>query len=124
MVRWYAGRPGWEPDGREFLSSRTRGRVQFYVGDVIRGWGEGLQLMNVNETARLWIPSDLAFGSEGKGGPPGDIVIDVTLYGLKRGQPAPPKPTELSVPKDAVIEKWPAVIYRTDVDIDIYKIIC
>ena len=59
----------------------------------------------MNETARLWIPKELAFGSEGKGGPPTDIVIDVTLYGLKRGQPAPPQPTELSVPEDAVIEQ-------------------
>ncbi|CAK9060093.1 Hypothetical protein (Fragment) [Durusdinium trenchii] len=47
---------------------------------------------------------DLAFGSEGKGGPPGDIVIDVSLFGLKRS-PTPPPPTPedlLTPPADAV----------------------
>lgn len=95
---------GWQPDGNVFDSSRTRGKVQFQVGEVIRGWTEGLLKMNVGETARLWIPGDLAFGSEGKGGPPGDIVIDVSLFGLKRS-PTPPPPTPedlLTPPADAV----------------------
>lgn len=94
---------GFEPDGRVFDSSRTRGKVQFQVSQVIRGWTEGLQKMNVGETIRLWIPGDLGFGSEGKGGPPGDIVLDVTLFGLKRGQAPPPTPEELTAPADAEV---------------------
>eukprot|EP00434_Breviolum_minutum_P038210 symbB.v1.2.033890.t1/scaffold4268.1/size42138/3 len=57
--------------------------------------------MNVGETIRLWVPGELAFGSEPKGGPPGDIVLDVTLFGLKRGPTPPPTPDDLTAPADA-----------------------
>jgi len=97
---------GYELDGRIFDSSRKRGRLTFPVSQVIRGWTEGLLNMNVGETARLWIPSNLGFGSAGKGGPAGDIVVDVTLYGLKRGQAPPPVPDNLDAPpSDAELSK-------------------
>ena len=37
----------------------------------------------------------------------GDIVLDVTLFGLKRGQAPPPTPEELTVPADAEVTEWP-----------------
>lgn len=36
-------------------------------GRVIKGWDEGLQLMQEGETARLYIPSGLAYGPRGSG---------------------------------------------------------
>ncbi|CAJ1332854.1 unnamed protein product [Effrenium voratum] len=96
---------GYQLDGTIFDTSRKRGRVTCGVGQVIRGWTEGLQLMNVGEVARLWIPESLAFGSEGKSGPAGDIVVDVKLYGIKRGPNPPPTPEDVSAPPpDAVFE--------------------
>lgn len=53
-------------DGREFDSSIKRGEpAVFNVGQVIQGWSEALQLMNVGSKVRLVIPSDLAYGEQG-----------------------------------------------------------
>jgi len=71
-------------DGTEFDSSYKRGEpAVFGVGQVIRGWVEGLQLMPVGSKWKLHIPSDLAYGpSGGPGGsiPPNSVLIfDVEL---------------------------------------------
>ena len=51
-------------DGTVFDSSVERGEpVEFPVGGVIPGWVEGLQLMNVGEKYKFYIPSDLAYGA-------------------------------------------------------------
>mmetsp|Transcript_12186 Transcript_12186/g.29100 ORF Transcript_12186/g.29100 Transcript_12186/m.29100 type:complete len:331 (-) Transcript_12186:15-1007(-) len=120
---------GYELDGRVFDSSRKRGRQTFPVGQVIRGWTEGLLNMNVGETARLWIPTDLAFGSAGKGGPAGDIVVDVTLYGLKRGPKPPPTPEDIDGPpsdaertKSGLVTKILKVGNGTDVATEATKV--
>ncbi|MDX1318213.1 MAG: FKBP-type peptidyl-prolyl cis-trans isomerase, partial [Xanthomarina gelatinilytica] len=55
------------------------------VGQVIPGWDEGIQLLQVGDKARLVIPSDLGYGSRGAGGviPPDAILIfDVELMGV------------------------------------------
>jgi FKBP-type peptidyl-prolyl cis-trans isomerase len=66
-------------DGTEFDSSYKRGEpAVFGVGQVIRGWVEGLQLMPVGSKWKLHIPSDLAYGpSGGPGGsiPPNSVLI-------------------------------------------------
>lgn len=71
-------------DGTEFDSSYKRGEpAVFGVGQVIRGWVEGLQLMPVGSKWKLHIPSDLAYGpSGGPGGsiPPNSVLVfDVEL---------------------------------------------
>lgn len=71
-------------DGTEFDSSYKRGEpAVFGVGQVIRGWVEGLQLMPAGSKWKLHIPSDLAYGpSGGPGGgiPPNSVLIfDVEL---------------------------------------------
>lgn len=65
-------------DGKVFDSSVERGEpAVFGVGQVIRGWVEGLQLMPTGSKWKLFIPSDLAYGPSG--GPGGSIPGNSTL---------------------------------------------
>ena len=71
-------------DGKEFDSTEKHGGepAVFGVGDVIRGWTEGLQLMSTGSKYRLFIPSDLAYGQRGSGGtipPNSTLIFDVEL---------------------------------------------
>ncbi len=50
-------------NGQIFDSSRQRGQpAEFVLGQVIRGWTEGLQLMKEGSKTRLFIPSELGVG--------------------------------------------------------------
>lgn len=75
-------------DGRVFDSSYQRKEpIDFTVGigQVIKGWDEGLQLLRVGDKARLVIPSDLAYGSQGAGGvipPDATLIFDVELMAV------------------------------------------
>lgn len=70
---------GWTTDGKMFDSSYSRGKPStFGVGQVIKGWGEGVQLMVVGEKRRLWIPQDLAYRGQ-PGRPAGMLVFDIEL---------------------------------------------
>jgi peptidylprolyl isomerase len=56
--------------GKKFDSSVDRGQPFVFtvgVGQVIRGWDEGLLLMKEGEKRRLIIPADLAYGSRSVG---------------------------------------------------------
>lgn len=71
-------------DGTVFDSSVDRGvPATFGVTQVIPGWIEALQLMNVGSKWRLFIPSQLAYGPTGTpGGPIGPnatLIFDVDL---------------------------------------------
>ncbi len=74
---------GWTTDGKIFDSSVTRGApATFGLNQVIPGWTEGLQLMVVGETRRIWIPEDLAY--KGRAGrPAGMLVFDIELLKIK-----------------------------------------
>ena len=85
---------GWTTDGKMFDSSVVRGRPStFAVNRVIPGFGEGLQMMVVGETRRLWIPESLAYKGQ-QGRPAGMLVFDVTFIDLPTHAPpdvkAPP----------------------------------
>ncbi|WP_426415053.1 FKBP-type peptidyl-prolyl cis-trans isomerase [Aestuariirhabdus sp. LZHN29] len=72
-------------DGSVFDSSVERGEpISFGLGQVIRGWTEGLQLMVVGEKTRLYIPSELGYGNRSAGSiPAGSVLIfDVELLGI------------------------------------------
>ncbi|WP_439881222.1 FKBP-type peptidyl-prolyl cis-trans isomerase [Pontibacter sp. MBLB2868] len=65
-------------NGSIFDSSYDRGTsFPFTVGarQVIAGWDEGLQLMQVGEEARLYIPSYLGYGYRGTGSIPPNAVL-------------------------------------------------
>jgi FKBP-type peptidyl-prolyl cis-trans isomerase len=76
-------------DGTVFDSSYKRNQpldFQVGVGQVISGWDEGICLLHVGDKARLVIPSDLGYGSQGAGGvipPHATLVFDVELMGVK-----------------------------------------
>jgi FKBP-type peptidyl-prolyl cis-trans isomerase len=77
-------------DGTVFDSSYKRKQpIDFAVGvgQVIPGWDEGIQLLQVGDKARLVIPSDLAYGEAGAGGgiipPNATLIFDVELMNVK-----------------------------------------
>jgi FKBP-type peptidyl-prolyl cis-trans isomerase len=73
-------------DGTEFDSSYSRGQtVSFGVGQVIAGWTEALQLMNVGSKYKLAIPSELAYGTAGAPpviGPNAALIFEVELVAI------------------------------------------
>jgi FKBP-type peptidyl-prolyl cis-trans isomerase len=55
-------------NGDVFDSSYARNEpTEFALEDLIPGWTEGIQLMNVGSSYRFFIPSDLAYGEQGYG---------------------------------------------------------
>jgi len=70
-------------DGTVFDSSVERGEpASFPLDKVIPGWTEGLQLMSEGSHYRLFIPSELAYGSKGAGDkilPNATLIFDVQL---------------------------------------------
>lgn len=69
-------------DGEVFDSSVQRGTpAQFKVGGVIAGWTEALQMMKPGSKWELYIPSDLAYGAQGKQpiGPNETLIFEVEL---------------------------------------------
>lgn len=74
-------------DGTEFDSSYKRGEpTEFPVGQVIKGWTEALQLMPVGSKWQLFIPSDLAYGTNSAGqliGPNATLVFEIELISIK-----------------------------------------
>jgi len=73
-------------DGNVFDSSVQRGQpVEFGVTQVIPGWIEGLQLMNVGSKYKFFIPSGLAYGERGAGQhiqPNSTLIFEVELLDI------------------------------------------
>ena len=74
--------------GTKFDSSKDRGdafQFQLGAGQVIGGWDEGVQGMQVGGTRVLLIPADLGYGSRGAGGvipPNATLLFEVDLLAV------------------------------------------
>ncbi|MBE0583240.1 MAG: FKBP-type peptidyl-prolyl cis-trans isomerase, partial [Desulfofustis sp.] len=79
-------------NGDEFDSSVKRGEpAVFTVNQVIPGWSEALQLMNVGSKYRVVIPSDLAYGERGASPviePNSVLVFEIDLLSIEESAPA------------------------------------
>jgi peptidylprolyl isomerase len=71
--------------GKKFDSSIDRGKPFDFpigMGYVIQGWDEGVMSMKIGEKRRLFIPSNLGYGSRGAGAsipPHAGLIFDVEL---------------------------------------------
>ncbi len=79
-------------DGREFETSRdlSQRAVTLPMRNLIRGWQEGLQLMNIGSVYEFVIPGHLAYGVQGeppKIEPNQCLIFTVELIGVNL--PAP-----------------------------------
>jgi FKBP-type peptidyl-prolyl cis-trans isomerase FklB len=87
-------------DGKEFDSSAKAGHpAEFPVRGVIPGWTEALEMMKVGSKWQLFIPSGLAYGTQGR--PPviepnSTLIFDVELLSIEQAPPAPPPPQPLT----------------------------
>jgi peptidylprolyl isomerase len=83
-----------------FDSSHARNQPStFPLDQVIKGWGEGVQLMSPGERRRLWIPESLAYNGQA-GRPAGMLVFDIELIAMAPSPSVPP-PDVAAPPGDA-----------------------
>ena len=84
-------------NGTKFDSSVDRGEpIGFPLGQgrVIKGWDEGIALINQGGKAKLIIPPELGYGAQGAGGvipPNAKLIFEVELVSIQEGAPASPK---------------------------------
>ncbi|MCO6493962.1 MAG: FKBP-type peptidyl-prolyl cis-trans isomerase [Phaeodactylibacter sp.] len=87
---------GYFLDGRVFDSSYRRDKpLRFYIGNMIPGWNEGLQVIAPGGRIQLFVPSPLGYGEkglpDGKEGflvpPDTPLVFEVEVIEIVEGGP-------------------------------------
>jgi len=79
---------GWLTNGKKFDSSVDRREPFAFglgLGEVIRGWDEGVAGMKVGGKRKLTIPPSLGYGARGAGGvipPNATLLFEVELLGV------------------------------------------
>ena len=77
-------------DGTVFDSSVQRGQpAEFPANRLIAGWVEALQLMQVGDKWKLYVPPELAYGDRGAGsliGPGATLIFEIELLGIRSAQ--------------------------------------
>ena len=81
---------GWLTDGTKFDSSVDRGEpfeFNIGVGQVIKGWDDGVLTMKIGGKRKLTIPPELAYGDRDVGGglipANSTLIFEVELLDLK-----------------------------------------
>lgn len=80
---------GWLTTGEKFDSSVDRHEPFEFVlgvGQVIKGWDEGVAQLRVGDKVRLTIPAELGYGARGAGGvipPNATLIFEVELLGIR-----------------------------------------
>lgn len=83
-------------DGTVFDSSIQRKEpVVFPVNGVIKGWTEALKLMPVGSKFKIYVPQQLAYGSQDRGAikPFSMLIFEVELLSIEKAEPAAPQMT-------------------------------
>ncbi|MDR0525623.1 MAG: FKBP-type peptidyl-prolyl cis-trans isomerase [Spirochaetaceae bacterium] len=97
-------------DGTVFDSSYDREEpTEFPLYAVIPGWSEGVQLMNPGSKYRLYIPSELAYGSQGGGNViPGysTLIFEVELLSIVPEDTEPESDFEEWQDTESDFEEW------------------
>ncbi|XP_024141861.1 peptidyl-prolyl cis-trans isomerase FKBP7 [Oryzias melastigma] len=103
---------GYLLDGSQFYCSRSDkdGHPQWFVlgvGQVIKGLDIGMMDMCVGEKRKITVPSDLAFGVNGKGPVPPNatVVFEVEVLSVSRGPRSMEAFTQIDLDKDKTLTK-------------------
>lgn len=76
-------------DGKKFDSSHDRNdpfKFTLGIGQVIKGWDEGVASMKAGGKSRFTIPASLGYGARGAGGvipPNATLIFEVELISFK-----------------------------------------
>lgn len=67
---------GYFLNGKEFDSSYKRDKpIEFYIGNMIHGWNEALEMMQPGAKALLLVPSRLGYGEKGLKDGNGSVLV-------------------------------------------------
>lgn len=91
---------GWNASGRYLGGSDDQGRpLDVPVSKApIKAWTEILPLMKKGEKRRLWIPAAQGFAQQRPGAPAEDLVFEIEILEITKGQPAPEAPADVAAP--------------------------